>query len=138
LNGWLLDTNALIDLVRSRPAAVMDRYVEQSLAGGELFLSTISLFEFEVGMHRSHRHASQATALNQLLRTIEIVPFTEEDASATARVKAALTADGRLIGGYDLLIAGQALARNLIVVTSNVREFSRVEGLAVEDWRARL
>jgi tRNA(fMet)-specific endonuclease VapC len=136
LNGWLIDTNALIDLVRSRPTVVTDRYVERSQGGGNLFTSTVSLFEFEFGMRRSDRHSLQNRALGRLLTTIDVLPFTYDDASAAAHVKAALVAKGQPIGAYDLLIAGQALARNLTVVTSNIREFSRVEGLTVEDWRS--
>jgi tRNA(fMet)-specific endonuclease VapC len=136
LSGWLIDTDALIDLVRSRPLTVTDRYVERSQGDGNLFASTVSLFEFEFGMRRSDRHASQASALNRLLATMEILPFTYDDASTAAHIGAALAARGQPIGAYDLLIAGQALARNLTVVTSNTREFSRVEGLVLEDWRA--
>ena len=63
-----------------------------------------------------------------------MVAFDTEDARASGRVRAALAASGRPIGAYDVLIAGQALARELTLVTHNTREFGRVEGLRVEDW----
>lgn len=70
-----------------------------------------------------------------LLRLTEIV-FDTEDARAAAAIRADLKRKGTPIGPYDLLIAGQAMARGLAVVTANVREFERVDGLKVEDWTA--
>ena len=64
----------------------------------------------------------------------EVVDFNGEDARVAAEIRAILTAAGNLIGPYDILIAGQALARDLTLVTHNTREFSRVSGLRVEDW----
>ena len=78
--------------------------------------------------------AAQEAALSSLLSTIQVAPFDEADAASAARLKALLASVGRPIGAYDLLIAGQALARNWILVTANTREFSRVPGLVVEDW----
>lgn len=67
---------------------------------------------------------------------VEVVDFVEEDAVAAALIKANLAARGQMIGAYDLMIAGQALARGWTVVTGNTHEFSRVEGLKLEDWTA--
>jgi tRNA(fMet)-specific endonuclease VapC len=64
----------------------------------------------------------------------EIVEFDQEDARRAGEIRAALAKAGAPIGPYDVLIAGQALARSLTLVTHNVREFGRVEGLVVEDW----
>ena len=62
--------------------------------------------------------------------------FDPEDARAAAEIRADLKRKGTPIGPYDVLIAGQSLARGLTVVTANLREFERVEGLKVEDWTA--
>jgi tRNA(fMet)-specific endonuclease VapC len=70
------------------------------------------------------------------MTAVDIAEFDEADAVAAASAKAALAAQGRMIGPYDLMIAGQALARGWTLVTSNAREFARVDGLTVEDWRA--
>ena len=67
--------------------------------------------------------------------SIATLPFDEADARATAAIRAALKTRGQPIGAYDALIAGTALARGLVVVTSNAGEFKRVSGLQVEDWR---
>jgi len=63
-----------------------------------------------------------------------LLDYTEKDAQAAAEIRADLERRGKRIGEYDTLIAGQALARNMILVTANTREFARVKGLTVEDW----
>lgn len=63
------------------------------------------------------------------------MPFERADAQATAAIRAALKRKGTPIGAYDLMIAGAGLARGMIVVTANVGEFMRVDGLQVENWR---
>jgi tRNA(fMet)-specific endonuclease VapC len=68
--------------------------------------------------------------------SIRVLPYDRKAAEATARARADLKRPGRPIGAYDVLIAGTALAHELILVTSNVREFKQVEGLRIEDWRS--
>jgi tRNA(fMet)-specific endonuclease VapC len=65
-----------------------------------------------------------------------VLSFDREDARHAGEIRAMLSAQGTPIGGYDLLIAGQARARNLILVTRNQREFQRVEGLQTENWES--
>ncbi len=69
-----------------------------------------------------------------LSSTVIALPFNNEDSRAAGSIRAALEAAGKPIGAYDYLIAGQALARQLILVTANVSEFSRVKGLSWQDW----
>ena len=69
-----------------------------------------------------------------LAKGFKILDFTANDAQAAGRIRAELKKAGTPIGAYDLLIAGQALARNLVLVTANTREFGRVHGLKFEDW----
>jgi len=73
--------------------------------------------------------------MHALLGAVSIFPYGLEDARATAMLRASLQKKGRPIGTYDVLIAGCALARGLVLVTSNEREFSRVGGLRIENWR---
>jgi tRNA(fMet)-specific endonuclease VapC len=134
LSSRLLDTDTLIDLVRAAPT-VTDRYLAALAGGTDLHLSSVSLLEFEYGMKRSGRHAAQKPALDRLLSTIQVAPFDRDDAERAAQVKLQLTTAGALVGAYDLLIAGQALARGWTLATGNQREFSRVDGLSLEDWR---
>lgn len=92
------------------------------------------LFELYFGAQASQRVRHNAEQIEQL--DMPILPFDAADARAAAEVRADLKRKGTPIGPYDTLIAGQALARGLIVVTGNRREFERVAGLRVEDWTA--
>ncbi|HLI67079.1 MAG TPA: PIN domain-containing protein [Caulobacteraceae bacterium] len=136
ISTGLLDTCVLIDLVPGSFASVDRRFGEALTAARPLMLSAVSIFEFRFGAERSRDRAAQLEGLSRIMSVVEIAAFDESDAVAAATIKAALAAAGRMIGPYDLLIAGQALARGWTLVTSNAREFARVEGLAVEDWRA--
>jgi len=73
--------------------------------------------------------------MDAFFHAIEILPYDRDAAEATARVRAELKKRGQPIGAYDVLIAGTALAHELILVTSNLREFNRIEGLRLENWR---
>lgn len=130
----LLDTNVLIDLTRGRSPVLSERFVRAVSAGEPMAVSAVSVYEFRFGAERSPRRESQLAGLERFLSAMQIVDFDLQDAEAAARIKADLAAKGRMIGAYDLLIAGQAAARDLTVVTGNVREFGRIPGLAVEDW----
>lgn len=127
---YSLDTNAVIALMSGKPAGVRERVA--GLTPDDAGISTIVLHELLWGAYKSERieHNLQRIAL---LRMTEIV-FDGEDARAAAELRAGLKRKGTPIGPYDLLIAGQALTRGLTVVTANVGEFARVEGLKVEDW----
>jgi tRNA(fMet)-specific endonuclease VapC len=134
LNGQLLDTNVLIDLVFSRSPRLDQRFNDAVFRSVPLFLSTISLYEFRVGAEQSKRKIHQLDALADFLASVSVANFTSDDAESAALLKGTLAARGQIIGPYDLLIAGQALARGWTVVTGDMREFARVDGLEVEDW----
>lgn len=134
MNGRLLDTNVLIDLTRGRPVHLSGRFTAAIEAGEALAVSVVSIYEFRFGAERSVRGDSQLMGLERFLAAVEVLEFDLRDAETAAHIKADLAARGRMIGAYDLLIAAQAAAREMIVVTGNVREFGRIPGLAVEDW----
>lgn len=94
--------------------------------------------EVEFGLKLNPTRARKlAPVMYALLQAIGIISYGFEDARATAALRAALREKGRPIGAYDALIAGCALAHGLILVTSNEREFRRVSGLQIENWRMR-
>ena len=128
---FLLDTNAVIAVMAGKPA-VLDRLRQQALR--DVAVSAIVIHELRYGASKSARQAENHARIDAL--RFEVVPFDAEDARQAGEVRAALARAGTPIGGYDLLIAGQALARDLILVTHNVREFERVAGLRFEDWEA--
>jgi tRNA(fMet)-specific endonuclease VapC len=100
----------------------------------EFALSAIVQFELFFGAVNGDRREKSLTALEKL--RFPVLPFDEEDALRAAEIRAALKSIGTPIGPYDVLIAGQALARDLTLVTRNIREFARVDGLRVENWEA--
>lgn len=131
MRRYMLDTNLCIRVLRDRPAAVRERFNRE--ADG-LTISTIVLTELLHGAAKSARPEDNRLEVERFAARLDIVPFDENAAGHAADIRATLERQGRPIGGYDLLIAGHARSQGLIVVTGNLGEFSRVEGLRCEDW----
>jgi tRNA(fMet)-specific endonuclease VapC len=101
----------------------------------ELWIPAIVVHELWFGVAKSSRKQQNADRLKEFLtEPFRVVDFTPEDARIAGEIRAELARRGTPIGPYDVLIAGQALARDLTVVTANTREFSRVDGLKLVDW----
>jgi tRNA(fMet)-specific endonuclease VapC len=133
--SYLLDTNACIALINDAPASVRSRFQKASRSGALIYVSAVVTFELWYGVAKSARRALNAQRLETFLSgPVMVLPFEDEDSRASGSIRAMLEVSGKPIGAYDLLIAGQALARQLILVTANVSEFSRVKGLSWQDW----
>ena len=133
--SYLLDTNACIALINDAPASVRSRFQKISRSGALIYISAVVTFELWYGVAKSARRALNAQRLETFLSgPVMVLPFEDEDSRASGSIRAMLEVSGKPIGAYDLLIAGQALARELILVTTNVSEFSRVKGLSWQDW----
>jgi tRNA(fMet)-specific endonuclease VapC len=127
---YLLDTNAVIALLNQAPGKVLTTALKhRSEAVGT---SSIVMYELFFGAYKSERQARNLSVVEALQLTF--LDFDGEDAREAGKIRAHLTQRGRPIGPYDVLIAGQALRRNMVLITANTREFSRVPGLACEDW----
>jgi tRNA(fMet)-specific endonuclease VapC len=97
--------------------------------------SSIVAHELWYGVAKSDRVAQNSNRLAAFLTSaVAVLDYTEQDAQAAGEIRATLESQGQRIGEYDTLIAGQAYARNLILVTANTREFGRVKGLVVVGW----
>ena len=129
---YLLDTNAVIALVGRRSPVLLAR-VEVS-EPGSLAISAIVAHELWYGAYRSQKVAFNLETLRLLFTDLLILDLDPEDARAAGEIRAELARQGTPIGPYDVLIAGQAKARGLTLVTSNSGEFRRVDGLVLEDW----
>lgn len=134
--SWLLDTNACIAIINGRPPGVRRRLREALAAGEPVAVSAVALFELWYGVAKSARSAANSERLAVFLSPLVTLPFDDEDARAAGAVRAALEQAGTPIGAYDTLLAGQAVRRGLVLVTANVAEFARVEGLSWENWAA--
>lgn len=133
--SYLLDTNACIALINGAPTAVRDRFEKAIRSDLQVYVSSVVNFELWYGIAKSAPVEMNTRRLEMLLSSPVIaLPFENEDSRAAGSIRAALEAAGKPIGAYDYLIAGQALARQLTLVTANVSEFSRVKGLSWQDW----
>ena len=128
----LLDTNAVIALLTGRSPRLIDKVTSSPV--GSLALPAIVVHELYFGAYRSARIEHNLETLRLLITDIPVLDFDTQDAIVSGEIRAGLANSGRPIGPYDVLIAGQAKARRLTLVTNNVGEFERVEGLQVEDW----
>ena len=133
--SYLLDTNICIALINLSSANVRMRFKQAVSRRAVIATSSIVVHELWYGVAKSQLVTRNAQALAVFLsRDIAVLDYTEQDAQAAGEIRAELERQGQRIGEYDTLIAGQAFARNLILVTANTNEFSRVKGLVVEDW----
>jgi len=129
---YALDTNAIIALVAQKSEPLVRRV--QECTEGDIGVSSIVAHELFFGAYRSRRVVFNLETLRLLFSDFIAINFEAEDARITGEIRANLAARGSPIGPYDVLIAGHAKARGLVLVTNNVGEFSRVAGLRVEDW----
>jgi tRNA(fMet)-specific endonuclease VapC len=129
---YLLDANVVIGLLNDTTSAVAQRARRESPA--DVAISAVVAHELYYGADKSRR--SQHNVVLVDLLQFAVIEFDKEDARQTGAVRAFLASQGAPIGPYDVLIAGQAMARNMILVTHNASEFGRVPGLRIEDWEA--
>jgi len=131
---FLLDTDTCIHLINRRQGyeGVLDHL--DGLSFGDVLLSSITLAELRFGVAKSRRGEENRERLDRFLARFEVLDFTARAAAAYGSLRAHLEARGTPIGPLDTLIAAQALAAEAVLVTHNVREFSRVPGLRWDTW----
>ena len=128
---YALDTNLCIRVLRDRPQGLRERFNAEAPA---LSISSVVLYELLYGAAKSARSVENRHEVEAFAERIEVLDFGAEAAAHAGEIRAELERQGKPIGSYDLLIAGHARSRGLIVVTGNLGEFQRVEGLRCEDW----
>ncbi len=133
--NYLLDANVCIALINRTSRAAHQNLDRAILLGSAVFLSSVVNHELWFGASKSARPSSNARILGEFIgRGFETLEFSNTDAQVAGQIRASLKIAGTPIGAYDTLIAGQALARELTLVTANTREFSRVTGLKLSNW----
>lgn len=128
---FVLDTNTLIYFFKGVGK------VEQNLLSrspGEVAVSAIVLFELEVGIGKSKHPGKRMQQLDSLISIISVLPFGIKEAKSSALICVQLEKQGAPIGPLDILIGGTALAHQATLVTHNIKEFSRIKKLQIEDW----
>ena len=128
---FLLDTDTCIYALKQNESVLQQLL---STAREEVLVSVITEAELRNGAAKSSSSIKTLHLVENFLRPLTLIDFTSEDAIAHANVRARLERAGTPIGPLDTLIASQAVARKLTLVSNNEREFRRVTGLAVENW----
>ena len=128
---FLLDTNTIVGLLNDATSAAARRIRREQPS--DVAISAVVMHELFYGAYKSHVVGNVAV-INAL--QFSVIDFGKDDARRAGELRAFLAARGTPIGPYDVLIAGHAAARNLILVTNNTSEFSRVPGLRIADWHA--
>jgi len=130
---YLLDTNLCIRVLRDRPQGLRARFNANAEA---LCLSDVVLYELLYRAERSNDPPRIRREVEHFAGRLTVLPFDSEAAAHTAEIRGDLERRGCVIGPYDLMIAGHARSRGLVVVTGNLGEFQRVHGLRCEDWQS--
>ena len=135
---YLLDTTVWIDLLRTNSQSIRGKLAVHSKS--VIGLSIITVCELQYGLERlaarhPHLRPREQNSLSAILAPFEVFPLDHRVVDMYGRVRAALENSGAGIGALDTFIAAQALSLGATLVTSNGKEFARVPGLQMEDWR---
>lgn len=129
---YLLDTNICIYAIKGKYPGIADKLL--SIRPEEIKVSVVTVMELEYGAAKSKWGERSREAMRGFLASFDILPFTEKDAELCGVLRANLAFLGTPIGAYDIMIATQGIARGLTVVTHNIGEFKRINGITLEDW----
>jgi tRNA(fMet)-specific endonuclease VapC len=129
---YLPDTNACIKYINQKDSSILRKFA--SIPSQNVVLCDIVKFELYYGAYKSSRQPENLAILDEFFSQFVSLPFNEPAIIKAAQVRAQLAAKGTPIGPYDLQIAAIALVNDLILVTHNTREFSRIKELIIEDW----
>lgn len=132
--GLIVDTNVFISLERRN--AALD--ISSSGATGEIYISAITASELLMGVHRAdnqERRSRRSKFVEAIFAAIPVLDFTMEVARIHAQLHASLSTQGKLIGAHDLIIAATALHHDFALLTDNVAEFRRVDGLHIVELK---
>ena len=129
---YLLDTNICIYIIKKNPQSVFNRLLE--IPPDQLSVSAISVAELEYGVRKSSQPEKNQLALKNFLKPLSVLSFDFNATIEYGMIRSNLEKKGIPIGPLDLLIAAHAKSLNYTLVTNNEKEFSRIEGLKIENW----
>ena len=130
--SYMLDTDICIYIKNRRPSHVIDRF--SRLQDGDVVMSLITFGELLNGALKSNQANIALQKINQLATILPVQAMSADVAKQYAAIRRNLEKQGNIIGANDLWIAAHAMAMDLTLVTNNTKEFSRVEGLRIENW----
>lgn len=129
---YMLDTNICIYIIKQKPLKVLEQFKKLKIS--DIAISSVTLSELEYGVVKSSNHKQNQQALSQFLTPLEILPYDDLAAIHYGEIRTHLEKKGKLVGAMDMLIAAHARSLELILVTNNIREFSRIPNLRIENW----
>jgi tRNA(fMet)-specific endonuclease VapC len=129
---YIFDTNICIYILNNRYESIFNRIEATGI--DQIGITSITVAELAFGIENSRRQEENRIALMEFLLPFEILDFSQAEAYTYGKIRAYLQQRGLIIGNMDLLIGSIALARNITLVTNNVSEFNRIDGLRVENW----
>ncbi len=129
---YMLDTNPCIGIINHKPTPLRQKLLQ--IAVEDVAISPIVLYELAYGVCRSQHQQRNRDNLNQFLKYIQVLDWSEEQSQEAALVRCELMQSGQPIGHYDTLIAAHARSLKATLITHNIHEFERVQGLLLEDW----
>ncbi len=130
--NYMLDTDTCIYIKNRRPPHVVERF--SRLQNGEVVMSLVTFGELLNGALKSNQASRALEKINQLASILPVQAMSVDVADYYASIRRSLEKQGKIIGANDLWIAAHALALDVTLVTNNTKEFSRVEGLRIENW----
>jgi tRNA(fMet)-specific endonuclease VapC len=128
---YMLDTNTLIYFFKGLGNISQNLF---SRSPKDIGIPSIVLFELQFGIQKSISPNKRIKQLDELTSIINVLPFGIKEAKASAQIRFQLEKQGKVIGPFDILIAGTACANNATLVTHNIKEFNRIKNLKVVDW----
>jgi tRNA(fMet)-specific endonuclease VapC len=129
---YVLDTNICIYIIKRKPQAVIERFLQTEIS--KIGISSITLSELFFGVSKSSKPDQNKIALTQFIAPLEIMPYDDQAAQCYGDLRAYLERQGKTIGSLDMLIAAHALSIDSTLVTNNEKEFIRIPNLKIDNW----
>ena len=130
--NFLIDTNICIYIMNNNPPEVIQKFKSMDL--GQVGISSITVSELHYGVSKSRHLKQNMKRLEEFLIPFEIFPYDENASRYYGKIRYQLEKQGNVIGPLDLLIAAHALSKDLILITNNEKEFTRIKSLKIENW----
>ncbi|MEA3386054.1 MAG: type II toxin-antitoxin system VapC family toxin [Thermodesulfobacteriota bacterium] len=130
--NYLIDTNICIYIMNNHPPEVLQKF--KRIGVGEVGISSITVSELHYGACKSSYIKRNIQRLDEFLNPFEILSYDDNASRYYGQIRSQLEKKGKIIGPLDMLIAAHALSNKLILITNNIKEFSRIKVLQVENW----
>lgn len=128
---YMLDTNICIYTMKNKPEKVREAF---SRYHGQMCISSVVAMELFYGAEKSIKQKEALAGVESFIARLGVLDFTTEAAAHAAQIRVELQRQGKPIGPYDIMIAGHARSEGLVLVSNNLKEFERVDGLRLENW----